>query len=288
MPRLFNAIGACIRWFVIWHRELPVVLMAISHKVGMPFSYSSLPDTKNLLNPSLKTIFEPKGQTQVDLLEQWRRIMDNQSIAAQLKKPAGKLGVGIGEQMNSFNKEINIRAIGLLELDQDEDILEIGMGNGMFCKEILRCHKSVTYTGCDYSEIMVQEAFLINQEWTENGRAEFHLAEASNLPFPDDYFSRVLTVNTLYFWEDPLKELEEIRRVMTNDGLAVIGIRTRASMIGRPYVNEEFRLFEESDLSCLLQAAGFQEVDTKLERYQANKPHGYPKKLDSLFGLCRK
>jgi ubiquinone/menaquinone biosynthesis C-methylase UbiE len=216
-----------------------------------------------------------------------RMIMDYQEIAAQLRRPAGKLGIGVSEQMNIFNKEINTRAIGLLDVGKDEKVLEIGMGNGMFCSEILRYHDSATYSGCDHSELMVREAFARNREWTEKGRADFFLAEVSKLPFPDGYFSRVFTVNTIYFWDDPLQGLCEIKRVLACNGLAVIGIRTKASMVSKPYVQDNFRLFDEPDLAGLLEAAGFRHVETILERHPENGD-GSAKKLDSLFGLGRK
>ena len=70
--------------------------------------------------------------------------MDNQSInpfsleenikfiAEQLRKPSGEYASKIGEKMNESNFQMNIKTIESLVLEAQDNVLEIGMGNGFF------------------------------------------------------------------------------------------------------------------------------------------------------------
>ncbi|MBP3916587.1 MAG: methyltransferase domain-containing protein [Clostridium sp.] len=46
-----------------------------------------------------------------------------------------------------------------------------------------------------------------------------------NLLYDDDFFDVVTTINTIYFWNDTKKGLEEIYRVLKGDGVFIINIR---------------------------------------------------------------
>jgi ubiquinone/menaquinone biosynthesis C-methylase UbiE len=96
----------------------------------------------------------------------------------------------------------------------NESLLEIGMGNGFFVRNILEIDDTVSYTGLDFSVDMISESTRLNEEFIENGRAQFQLGEASNIPFPDNSFDKIFTINTIYFWEDPEKVLSEFKRVI--------------------------------------------------------------------------
>jgi hypothetical protein len=44
------------------------------------------------------------------------------------------------------------------------------MGNGLFVKDVLAAHPSIQYTGCDYSDTMVEEAIRMNAIYIEKGK----------------------------------------------------------------------------------------------------------------------
>lgn len=192
--------------------------------------------------------------------------MDYQLLAAQLRKPAGEFGKEVGEQMNVSNKYINQRTIQLLGIGEHDKVLEIGMGNGFFCGEVLACHPSVTYAGCDYSELMVSEATGLNRQWVDAGRAAFYMAEASSLPFADASFDKVFTVNTIYFWKSPRQELTELYRVLKPGGQLMVSIRPESDMKNLPIAPYGFTLFEGAGLKELLTKAGFSGIELLQEK----------------------
>jgi len=149
--------------------------------------------------------------------------MDFQLLAAQLRQPHGEMGKKVGESMNASNELINNQAIAALNIKPNDTILEIGMGNGFFCKNVLQAADGVTYTGCDFSELMIVEASKLNEHFVSAQQAIFILGNAEQLPFEASYFHSVFTVNTIYFWEDPNKVLTEIHRVLKPGGRLVIG-----------------------------------------------------------------
>lgn len=186
--------------------------------------------------------------------------MDVQAIAAQLRKPVGDLGKEVGVRMNEGNLYINQYTIAALEVKSRQQILEIGMGNGFFVKDILSSAPSVKYTGCDFSETMVAEARALNMRFIQKRQAEFIVAASDELPLFDALFDTAFTVNTLYFWEHPEKELVEIRRVLKPGGKLFIAIRPASVMQALPFVQYGFRLYEKKDVELLLKKNGFGKI----------------------------
>src|ERR1044072_8000254 len=129
-----------------------------------------------------------------------RKEYDSKTLAAQLRQPEGTLGIKIGENMNKGNRLMNLQSIRQLEISDHDNILEIGMGNGFFVRDIINAATNVSYTGCDFSETMIREAKELNVSIA--GNARFTLCNATQLPFKDGSFEKVFTVNTIYFWED--------------------------------------------------------------------------------------
>jgi len=177
-------------------------------------------------------------------------------IAAQLRKPEGTAGIETGLQMNQSNRHMNLFAIEALRMQENDKVLEIGMGNGEFIREIIGVHPSVRYTGADYSATMIDEATKRNQQAITDGQVEFVLSTANFLPFEDNTFDKVLCVNTLYFWE-PVAELSELRRVLKPGGILVAAIRPKSIMENFPFTQYGFTLYSDESLSQTLSAAGF-------------------------------
>lgn len=181
---------------------------------------------------------------------------DLKSLAQQLRKPEGDKGKVVANQMNDGNLFINRLTIENLEIKPGDKILEVGMGNGAFVKEIVERESSVKYVGCDFSETMIAEAQNLNRELVAAGRADFVLSSLNNLPFPDGTFNTVFTVNTIYFWEDPEKELGEIKRVLKKGGKLHVALRPKSVMKDMPFVEHGFQLFDKEDVESLLISNG--------------------------------
>lgn len=180
-------------------------------------------------------------------------------VAAQLRKPEGAAGIETGLQMNLANKEMNMFAIRALDAQPNESILEIGMGNGEFVKEITSVHPTTHYTGFDYSATMIDEATKKNDHLIHNGQVRFVFGNANALPFPDSSFDKAMGVNTIYFWE-PQKELNELHRVLRQNGKLILGIRAKNLMRDYPFAKFGFTLYSPEELGETLSSNGFKVI----------------------------
>jgi ubiquinone/menaquinone biosynthesis C-methylase UbiE len=192
-----------------------------------------------------------------------------EDIAAQLRKPNGELGLNTAVAMNQSNEHLTSLTVDALNIQKHDHILEIGMANGKFVQNIFSKFPGVKYTGCDYSELMVKEAMQLNRHLINSGNVSFVHADAHRMPFADDQFHKIFLVNVLYFWEQPEKELAEIRRGLKTGGRISIGIRSRSTMLQLPFVYFGFRLYEMEDVVQLLNANHFNVVSTVEE----DEPH---------------
>lgn len=61
--------------------------------------------------------------------------------------------------------------------------------------------------GVDYSQTMVEQARKRNKSLIEQGHVEIKQGEVSQIPFDDQCFDKLFTVNTLYFWPKPLNKI---------------------------------------------------------------------------------
>ena len=151
--------------------------------------------------------------------------------------------------MNEGNLYINQYTIEALQLTASDNILEIGMGNGFFVKDILSGTNGIKYSGCDFSESMVAEARKNNEGFIRSDHAKFYVAAAVDLPFDGSVFDKIFTVNTIYFWEDLPLVFSEIRRVLKPGGQLVIAVRPKSSMQHYPFVKYGFNMFSRDDLT---------------------------------------
>lgn len=179
-------------------------------------------------------------------------------MASQLRQPSGDDGIKTGEWMSEGNKTIILDTLNVLNAEPSDRILEIGMGNGHFVSEIVSKAPDISYCGCDFSEVMVIESRKNNREWIAKQQAEFIHTDGVSLPFEDQIFTKIITVNTLYFWEDRQAVLEEFKRVLKTNGSLIIGFRPKRLMENIPFTRFGFNLFSKEDAVDLMTENGFE------------------------------
>ena len=211
-----------------------------------------------------------------------------QAIAAQLRQPGGEFGIQVGEKMNESNLHINLNTIDAVHPSANDRILEIGMGNGFFVKNIVAADLSIKYTGCDFSETMVHEARKLNQQFIENGQVQFEVAGADKLPFGDEIFNKIFTVNTIYFWDDAPLIFSEIRRVLKANGTLIIAIRPASIMQHYPFVKYGFRLFNREELAALLTSNGFRIISIVEKQEPDQEINGEKINVETLLACAVK
>jgi len=183
---------------------------------------------------------------------------DLKILAQNLANPQGEKGVEIGEMMNVTNIGMTLESIKILLIEDAEHILEIGHGNAGHLKSILNKAKDLTYTGIDISETMSKEAQNLNKEFKD--QADFILYEGRKLPFEDEVFDKIFTVNTVYFWENPVEFLNEIYRVLKNTGTFVLTFAQRDFMEKLPFTKFNFKLYNNDEMEELISESRFKRM----------------------------
>jgi len=181
-------------------------------------------------------------------------------LAQNLANPQGEKGIEIGEMMNATNISMTLESIRTLLIEDNERILEIGHGNAGHVKNILGLAQNLHYTGIDISETMHQEAKRLNKEF--DSQAEFILYEGKKLPFQEETFDKIFTVNTVYFWENPVEYLNEIYRVLKDDGTFVLTFGQRDFMEKLPFTAYDFKLYSNAEMEQLVSESHFKRMKT--------------------------
>jgi SAM-dependent methyltransferase len=171
-------------------------------------------------------------------------------ISDQLSRPTGRAGRVVAALMNRGNRDLNARAIDLLDVRAGARVLDLGFGGGLTFVPLLE--RSATVVGVDRAQDMVDAA---RARHGADGRISVHVGELQALPLEDAAVDRVLTVNTVYFWPDLSPALAELRRVLAPGGRVVIGIRDGSVM--EQVDRAVFTVRPAAEIAAALTSAGF-------------------------------
>ena len=209
-------------------------------------------------------------------------------MAAQLRKPDGEDASKTGDMMSKGNMHIIYDSFKVLDAKANDNILEIGMGNGFYVNEILEKSDNIQYTGCDYSEFMVQESEKLNAGWIAKGRAKFIQSSITALPFESSIFNKIFTVNTIYFWDNETDALNEIKRVIQPDGIFIIAFRPKHQTEKYPFTKYGFNQFSKRDVENLLAGNGFSIIDIFENQEPPFEMNGLIMETENVVVVARK
>jgi ubiquinone/menaquinone biosynthesis C-methylase UbiE len=190
-------------------------------------------------------------------------------LGRQLRKPTGELGLKVGENMNSSNNQIYDFVLSSMNIKDNCKILEIGFGNGKFVSKFFDINPMIHLSAIDFSEIMCSEAKIINKGFINDNKLVVKCEDSMDMSFPNDSFDFVVTINTIYFWDNFDKHLQSIKRVLRNKGKLIIGYRPKNVMINLQFAQDVFKLYNSDDLQILVERNGLKIV--KEEKQSINR-----------------
>lgn len=200
--------------------------------------------------------------------------MDNEELkilAEQLSFPSGSKGIQVSDMMHESNANMIRKTIESLHVAHNEEVFELGHGNAGHLHYLFEIEKSAMYYGLEISELMHTEARQINKSFVDKNQAFFFLYDGAEMPFGDDYFDKGYTVNTLYFWNEPVKVLMEIYRVMKPGGVFAITFAQKKSMELLPFTKFGFELYDTERAEKLIKQTPFEivQIDNQVEILKA-------------------
>jgi cyclopropane fatty-acyl-phospholipid synthase-like methyltransferase len=202
--------------------------------------------------------------------------LDPESLARQLRSPHGSEARSVGDFMSKGNRnlyELLFRALGR---EPFKSILEAGCGNGWFIPHLFHLFPGIRYQGAELSREMAEASLeRITGTGLSSVAQVMHADIQAIEPSPD--FDRVIALNLLYFFPEPLQLIRHLTAFLKPGGRLLIAIRTGSSMRQLPFTRHGFSLYEPEEVRFHFEAAGLRDIRIVLEEEQLTTPSGtYP------------
>lgn len=205
-------------------------------------------------------------------------------IAAQLRQPSGEKGTAMAHMMHETNIGMTKNAIHNLQVCDSDRILELGHGNCGHLDYLLAQAANLHYNGLELSELMNKEAQTAHQERITKGQASFSLYNGLHVPFAENHFDKIFTVNTVYFWSQPQLLIAEIFRVLKPDGKCCITFADSDFMETLPFTQFGFELYSIQKMKDLVANAHFKtaEIDRQTEQVKTKMGDWVERKFSTM------
>ncbi|TPI25063.1 class I SAM-dependent methyltransferase [Mesorhizobium sp. B3-2-1] len=179
-------------------------------------------------------------------------------IAQQFSMPEGMCGRVTGAVMGLINHLPNRRAIEILDIAEQDDVLEIGFGPGFALREMSKRVRSGTITGVDLSPVMVRQAQVRNRAAIQHGKLKLIQGTFERLPLESVSVNKILAVNVIYFCLPIGTALAEARRVLRPGGTMSIYATDCSSRRRLQFIGPETRqTFDRKGLEDFLRQSAF-------------------------------
>ena len=120
------------------------------------------------------------------------------------------------KQMYNFFRFMQKKVISLLELEGNIRMLDIGCGTGWAVRYASQlCTENGEFYGLDISPIMIEKA---KEHSLGYKNVYFINADSETMPFEDNFFNFIICTNSFHHYENPIKVLNEIYRILTPNG----------------------------------------------------------------------
>ena len=98
---------------------------------------------------------------------------------------------------------------------------------------------------------------------------ELNQGDVASLPYPDESFDIAFSLHSIYFWQNPLECLKEIKRTLKPGGLLAITIQPRDKWA--PNVDSSvMTLYFGSEIGSLFSDAGYRDIRVEVPPAESN------------------
>jgi len=191
---------------------------------------------------------------------------DNKTISTdeQMRREFNQWAeAGRGEEMEQHHISITQQTLALMGLKHGERVLDLGCGAGWATRLLARLvagggERPGQVVGLDVSDEMVRRARGAS---TQYDNVLFVVGSAQQIPWEENFFDKVLSVESFYYYGDQDRALDELFRVMAPRGELFILINL--------YKDNAYSLRWVEELKVPVQARSEQEYVELL------REHGY-------------
>jgi SAM-dependent methyltransferase len=167
---------------------------------------------------------------------------------------------GRGDAMERGHTAMTNAAIAGWNMTADSRALDIGCGSGWTLRKLVAAGAG-TATGVDIAPKMVA---LGNKYYADNPNCALHVAPADDLPFKDQTFDNILSIESLYYYPDPARALQEWARIAKPGAELAIAIdlfeENIATHVWCDALDIEVHLLSKPQIREMLSAAGWRDI----------------------------
>jgi SAM-dependent methyltransferase len=125
---------------------------------------------------------------------------------------------GRGESMERGHRPTGEQAIELMKIGSDSRVLDLGCGSGWATRLMAGFAKDGSVVGLDISDEMI---VLARSTSVQYSNVTYCTGTAQQLAFVDGEFTHAFSMESIYYYEDILAALKEVRRVLAPGGVFV-------------------------------------------------------------------
>jgi len=199
---------------------------------------------------------------------------------------------GEGPKMERHHLDITEKTMRLMDLRPGERILDLGCGSGWATRLLARMvgegpQGFGQVVGVDVSDEMIRQARAASKDF-EN--TMFVTGSATQIPWEENFFDKVLSVESFYYYPDQERALAELFRVMAPHGRLFILINLYKdnpySLQWVPKLKVPVHVRSAQEYAELLKAHAFEKVDYRQIPDDTPTPDNYQTtSFDSLDDL---
>ena len=188
---------------------------------------------------------------------------------------------GRGEEMEDHHRYITEQTIRRMNLRPGQRVLDLGCGTGWATRILARLVAEGLpglgqVVGLDVSDEMVRRARAQSKDFDN---VMYVWAAADDIPWQDNYFDRVLSVESFYYYPDQQKALAELLRVLAPQGQLFILINLYSD---NPYslrwvqeLKVPVHARSEAEYVNMLKLAGFESAEAVRIPDETPSPESY-------------
>jgi ubiquinone/menaquinone biosynthesis C-methylase UbiE len=190
-----------------------------------------------------------------------QRLDHEQKVREMFNRWAGSAEVaGMEEQ----HRPVAEKLIARMGLSASDTVLEVGCGEGWLCRRLAGICRDGAVVGIDVSEEMIH---LARGQSADTGNLMFATGAAEEIPWAEDYFTHVLSVESAYYWFSPERAIRELFRVTAHGGRVFLLIsyyrENPHAHHWQQHVAFPFHLMSEEEWAGLFTNFGFRQVVTE-------------------------
>jgi len=169
---------------------------------------------------------------------------------------------GRGDEMEDHHSDITDQTIALMNIQPTDRILDLGCGTGWASRRLARMASAGEVVGLDVADEMLHRAQEASSDFNN---IRYVWGSAENIPAIDGLFTKVLSVESFYYYADQNKALRELKRVMAPGGQLFILINLyKDNHYSLRWVGElkvPVQELSEAEYMSLLERHGFRNVE---------------------------